>query len=52
MGNQNLPKKTREIHSNHFDSTIWNDFHFAMMTSSFRLTENLEQLGCNKSYLN
>jgi len=23
-----LPKKTREFHSNHFDSTIWNDFRF------------------------
>lgn len=22
------PKKTREMHSNHFDSTIWNDFKF------------------------
>ncbi len=22
------PQKTREIHSNHFDSTIWNDFKF------------------------
>jgi aryl sulfotransferase len=24
----NLPKKTREMHSHHFDSTIWNDFQF------------------------
>jgi aryl sulfotransferase len=24
----NLPQKTREIHSHHFDSTIWNDFRF------------------------
>jgi aryl sulfotransferase len=23
-----LPKKTRELHTNHFDSTIWNDFKF------------------------
>ncbi len=23
-----LPKKTREIHNNHMDSTIWNDFKF------------------------
>ena len=23
-----LPQKTREIHSHHFDSTIWNDFKF------------------------
>ncbi len=23
-----LPAKTREIHSNHFDSTVWNDFVF------------------------
>ena len=23
-----LPKKTRELHSHHFDSTIWNDFRF------------------------
>lgn len=23
-----LPAKTREIHSHHFDSTIWNDFRF------------------------
>jgi aryl sulfotransferase len=24
----NLPKKTREMHSHHFDSTIWNEFRF------------------------
>ncbi|NJR63696.1 MAG: sulfotransferase domain-containing protein, partial [Cyanobacteria bacterium CRU_2_1] len=23
-----LPKKTREFHNHHFDSTIWNDFKF------------------------
>jgi aryl sulfotransferase len=23
-----LPKKTRELHNHHFDSTIWNDFQF------------------------
>ena len=23
-----LPRKTREMHSHHFDSTIWNDFKF------------------------
>ena len=23
-----LPQKTREMHSHHFDSTIWNDFKF------------------------
>ena len=23
-----IPQKTRELHSNHFDSTIWNDFEF------------------------
>lgn len=23
-----LPRKTREIHNHHFDSTIWNDFEF------------------------
>jgi aryl sulfotransferase len=23
-----LPRKTREIHNHHFDSTIWNDFQF------------------------
>lgn len=23
-----LPRKTREMHSHHFDSTIWNDFRF------------------------
>mgnify|MGYP002527276771 FL=1 len=23
-----LPKKTREMESNHFDSTVWNDFPF------------------------
>ncbi len=30
MENQgiNWPKKTREMHSNHFDSTMWNDFNF------------------------
>ena len=22
------PRKSRELHSHHFDSTIWNDFHF------------------------
>ena len=22
------PKKTREFHNHHFDSTIWNAFHF------------------------
>ncbi len=22
------PKKTRELHNHHFDSTIWNDFAF------------------------
>ena len=22
------PQKTRELHNHHFDSTIWNDFHF------------------------
>ena len=24
----NLPIKTREMHSHHLDSTIWNDFNF------------------------
>jgi len=24
----NWPRKTRELHSHHFDSTIWNDFEF------------------------
>ena len=24
----NYPKKTRELHNHHFDSTIWNDFKF------------------------
>ncbi|AGH43315.1 sulfotransferase [Paraglaciecola psychrophila 170] len=24
----NLPIKTKEMHSHHFDSTIWNDFKF------------------------
>lgn len=28
MTQQTSPQKTREIHSNHFDSTIWNDFPF------------------------
>jgi len=23
-----LPRKTRELHSHHFDSTVWNDFRF------------------------
>ncbi len=22
------PRKTRELHNHHFDSTIWNDFRF------------------------
>jgi len=28
MENYTWPEKTREMHSNHFDSTIWNDFKF------------------------
>jgi len=28
MSNGNLPRKTREIHNHHIDSTIWNDFVF------------------------
>lgn len=28
MSEQPLPRKTREIHNHHFDSTIWNDFQF------------------------
>lgn len=28
METQIWPQKTREIHSNHFDSTVWNDFVF------------------------
>jgi aryl sulfotransferase len=28
MNNNALPVKTREMHSHHFDSTIWNDFTF------------------------
>jgi aryl sulfotransferase len=28
MNNLILPRKTRELHSHHFDSTIWNDFTF------------------------
>ena len=28
MKNQTIPQKTREMHTNHFDSTIWNDFPF------------------------
>jgi len=24
----NWPQKSREMHSNHFDSTIWNEFAF------------------------
>lgn len=28
MENYKWPKKTREMHSNHFNSTIWNDFKF------------------------
>ena len=30
MSNEHIewPKKTRELHSNHFDSTVWNDFNF------------------------
>ena len=28
MENQTLPRKTREMHNHHFDSTIWNDFNF------------------------
>ena len=28
MSNHPIPEKTREMHSHHFDSTIWNDFGF------------------------
>lgn len=28
MINPKIPQKTKEMHSNHFDSTIWNDFAF------------------------
>ena len=28
MSNHSLPQKTREMHTHHFDSTIWNDFPF------------------------
>ena len=28
MSTTTLPRKTREMQSNHFDSTIWNDFRF------------------------
>ena len=28
MDRHTRPEKTRELHSNHFDSTIWNDFNF------------------------
>jgi aryl sulfotransferase len=28
MNSTSLPVKTREIHSHHFDSTVWNDFPF------------------------
>ena len=28
MGTQGLPRKTREMQSHHFDSTVWNDFPF------------------------
>ncbi|MEQ8665488.1 MAG: sulfotransferase domain-containing protein [Rhodospirillales bacterium] len=28
MSSPNWPKKTRELHNHHFDSTIWNDFVF------------------------
>ncbi len=27
------PRKTREFHNHHFDSTIWNDFRFRPTTS-------------------
>ena len=28
MNKTQLPRKTREIHNHHFDSTIWNDLKF------------------------
>ena len=28
MSKTQLPRKTREIHNHHFDSTIWNDLKF------------------------
>ena len=28
METMTLPKKTRELHNHHFDSTIWSDFKF------------------------
>src|SRR3954468_4490223 len=27
-GDVRLPKKTRELHNHHFDSTIWNDLRY------------------------
>jgi aryl sulfotransferase len=27
------PRKTRELHNHHFDSTVWNDFGSATTTS-------------------
>lgn len=26
--NEGVPRKTRELHNHHFDSTVWNDFQF------------------------
>ena len=28
MTDSSFPRKTREFHNHHFDSTIWNDFEF------------------------
>lgn len=28
MSNLPTPRKTRELHNHHFDSTVWNDFEF------------------------
>ena len=28
MAQDGYPRKTRELHNHHFDSTVWNDFKF------------------------
>ena len=45
------PKKRRELHNHHFDSTIWNDFKFrnndiVIATYAKSGTTWMQQIGC------
>ena len=43
------PRKTRELHSHHFDSTVWNDFGSATTTSSSPPTPSPARPGPSRS---